>query len=96
MKRQELYNELEICPVIAAVHDNVFDEALHSPSTVIFLLGESLLTLQERVKAAKEAGKTVFVHIDLAEGIAKDKTGVESIAVRDELGLTQYTFPWEG
>ena len=80
MTRQELYDNLEICPVIAAVHDNLFDEALRSPSTVIFMLGGSLLTLQDRIKAAKEVGKTVFVHIDLAEGIAKDRAGVEYIA----------------
>jgi glycerol uptake operon antiterminator len=78
--REELYDCLESSPIIAAVHDNLFQEALASPSAVVFLLGGNLFTLPERVKAARAAGKRVFVHIDLTDGVAKDKTGVEFVA----------------
>lgn len=80
LTRQELYDCLENCPIIAAVHDNLFGEALRSPSTVIFLLGGNLLTLHEKIKAARAAGKRIFIHIDLTDGIAKDRTGVEFVA----------------
>lgn len=80
MNRKELLDSLERVPVIAAVKDNGFDSALNSPTEVIFYLKANILTVAQRVKAAKEKGKTVFVHIDLAEGVGKDRAGVEYLA----------------
>lgn len=80
MTREELYHCLEDNPIIAAVHENLFDEALASPAVVVFLLGGNLFTLPEKIKAARAAGKRIFIHIDLTDGVAKDKTGVEFIA----------------
>lgn len=80
MTQKELYDYLEDNPIIAAVHENLFDEALSCPANVIFLLGGNLLTIEEKIKAAKMAAKTIFIHIDLADGIGKDKAGIEFIA----------------
>lgn len=80
MTKQELLDRLEQSPVIAAVQDTAFEAALRSPAEVIFCLKANLLTVKEQVKAAHGAGKCVFVHLDLADGIGKDKVGVAYLA----------------
>ena len=80
MTQKELYDCLGDCPVIAAVHETSFDRAVHSPASVIFLLGGNLLTVEEQIKTAQANGKRVFIHIDLADGIGKDKIGIEFLA----------------
>ena len=80
MTREKLYGSLEACPIIAAVHEELFAKALTAPLEVIFYMDANLLTVQKRVRQAHEAGKYVFVHIDLANGIAKDKIGVEYLS----------------
>ena len=77
MTQKELYECLEDNPIIAAVHENTFGDAINSPLNVIFLLGGNLLTVEERIADAKKKGKKIFIHIDLAEGVGKDKTGIE-------------------
>lgn len=77
MTRAEFLDCLERSPVIAAVKDGGWKSALSSPAEVIFYLKANLLTVRERIAEAEEAGKTVFVHIDLAEGIGKDKAGID-------------------
>ncbi len=64
-------------PVIASIHDSSFDEVIASPVEVIFHLKANLNTIASQVEAAHKKGKAFFVHLDLAEGIGKDKAGVE-------------------
>ena len=78
--KEKLLKDLEASPVIAAVRDHLFDKALQSPVDVIFLLGCDIATVQQRIQAAKGAGKYIFIHIDLAEGIGKDKSGIRFLA----------------
>ena len=80
MTRAEFLDCLERSPVIAAVKDNGWQSALSSPAEVIFYLKANLLTVRERIAEAAAAGKTVFIHIDLADGIGKDKVGIEFLA----------------
>lgn len=80
MTSQKLTRCLEENPIIAAVHEHSFEAALRSPVSVIFCLKASILTVAERVRAAHEAGKCILVHIDLAEGIGKDRAGIEYLA----------------
>ena len=80
MLKETVFNALESNPIIAAVKDERFKEALESPSEVIFLLGGNLLTLARRINAAHEKGKFIFIHLDLAEGVGKDRAGVEFLA----------------
>ncbi len=80
MTKTELYESLEVSPIIAAVNERHLEKALKSPVDVIFLLGSSILTLKENIEAAHNADKKIFVHIDLADGIGKDKAGVEFLA----------------
>lgn len=72
----KLLEKLEESPIIAAVRDHLFDSALQSPADVIFLLGCDISTIKQRIEAAKQASKYIFIHIDLAEGIGKDKSGI--------------------
>lgn len=63
--------------VIAAVHgDSDFESALNSGVETIFDLSPNIMTIEEKVKKAHSKGKKVFVHIDLAEGIGKDRFGI--------------------
>lgn len=76
----ELMKCLEATPIIAAVRDRLFDKALQAPVDVIFLLGCDIATIRQRIDAAKNAKKYIFIHIDLAEGIGKDKSGIKFLA----------------
>lgn len=77
MQLQEILDCLECNPVIAAVRDDKWDVALQSPAKVIFYLSANLITVNERVASAHLHGKYLMVHIDLAEGIGKDKVGIQ-------------------
>ena len=76
----DLIQMLEDFPVIAAVQEDKFQDALLSPVDVIFSLEPHLLTIQERTKQAHEAGKILFVHLAMAAGIEQDKEGLRFLA----------------
>ena len=80
MKRSHLSDILERSPVIAAVRDDGFDAACLSPCEVIFYLKANINTLSRRVEAAHKEEKLLFVHMDLADGMGKDKSAVEFLA----------------
>ena len=80
MRYSELKDSLERCPVIAAVHGKQWKQALTAPPELLFLLDASLLTIRQQCEEAHAAGKHVFVHLDLAEGIGRDKTGIRYLA----------------
>ena len=80
MHLPELLDRLEYCPVIAAVRENNFHDALVSPAEVLFDLEAHLLTIRQRTAQAHQAGKLLFVHLDLAEGIGKDREGLQYLA----------------
>ena len=67
-------------PVIAAIRDPGWEAALESPAQVLFYLSADLMTVRQRVTQAHEAGKLLFVHLDLAEGIGRDRTGVRFLS----------------
>ena len=71
---------LECNPVIAAVGDDKWQQAVASPAQVIFYMSANLLTIAGRVQQAHDAGKYILVHLDLAEGIGKDRTGIRFLA----------------
>jgi glycerol uptake operon antiterminator len=87
MRASELLNRLEDCPIIAAVKENTWAQALASPAEVLFCLETNLMTVSRRIKEAHEAGKAVFVHMDLAEGIGRDKAGLQYLAEKGVDGI---------
>ncbi|MBZ2173648.1 glycerol-3-phosphate responsive antiterminator [Schnuerera sp. xch1] len=68
-------------PIIAAVNDSLkFEEMLKSPVENVFLLSGNILNIGGIVNKCKRHNKGVFIHIDLIDGIAKDKWSLEYIA----------------
>lgn len=80
MQPQELIDCLEMNPVIAAVGDDKWQAALEAPVQVLFYLSANILSVKEKVDQAHQAGKLLMVHMDLAEGIGKDSSGVQYLA----------------
>lgn len=72
-----IINALERTPVIAATDRAGWQRAVLSDAEVLFHLGADIITVSDDIKAAKRNGKFVFIHIDLADGIGKDKAGIE-------------------
>ncbi len=71
MNRTQLLELLADGPVIAAVKDSDgLDAALRSDVAVVFLLYGNILTLADTVARVHAAGKAVFVHLDLVDGLA--------------------------
>lgn len=63
--------------VIAAVRtSDEFARALSSSVNIIFDLRPDIITLADKISSAHSAGKKIFIHLDLAEGIGKDKCGI--------------------
>jgi len=63
--------------IIAAVRNgDEFEKAVNSQTKIIFHLTPNITTLSDNVKKAHSKSKKIFIHIDLAEGIGKDKYGI--------------------
>ena len=60
--------------------DDTFQKALSAPPEVLFYQNIRLPNLKERIDATHDAGKRLFIHIDLADGLGKDRTAVEYLA----------------
>lgn len=81
MDRNLLLRMLEEGPVIAAVKDGAgLDAALASDVPVVFLLASDILTVGDMAARVRKAGKRVFVHLDLVEGLAGRDIAVDYIA----------------
>lgn len=63
--------------IIAAVrsHEELL-KAAQSDVKIVFDLAPDILTVGERAEILHKAGKTFFIHIDLADGIGKDRSGI--------------------
>ena len=56
--------------------DEEFLCAVGSSHEVIFDLNPDLMNVSAKVKKAHDAGKRLFIHVDLAKGIGKDESGI--------------------
>ena len=66
--------------VIAAVRSpETFQACLKSNCKVVFLLFGNLLTVPDYIQQLKEHGKSVFVHLDLIEGLSSSRSSVDYI-----------------
>lgn len=80
MRFDQLMDCLECNPVIAAIGPDALDSALRSPVQLIFHLGADLMNISDVISRVHKAGKYIFIHLDLAEGIGKDRAGVRYLA----------------
>ena len=71
---------LEKSPVIIAVRDTGWQEAIDSSAKIIFFCKANIMTIKEKIAEAHVNDKMALVHIDLNDGIGKDKTGIEFLA----------------
>ena len=63
--------------IIAAARNN--EELLFAAKSnveIIFMLAPNIASLKEQADLVHKAGKKLFIHIDLAEGIGKDECGI--------------------
>ena len=67
--------------------DEDFKDALRSKVEVIFLQNSNILNVKDQISAAHEAGKKVFIHMDFAEGIGKDRAGLNFIKLMGADGI---------
>ncbi|MBU3111169.1 glycerol-3-phosphate responsive antiterminator [Clostridium lacusfryxellense] len=64
-------------PVIAAIRsDNDLEKVISSKVLIVFVLYGSIINLKQICESLKKAGKIVFVHVDLIEGLKGDHTGL--------------------
>ena len=85
-KKRKFRVILEDCPVIAAVKDETgLKECLYSESQIIFLLFGDICSVGRYVEIAKSAGKMVFVHMDLINGLGNKEVAVDFI--REHTGV---------
>lgn len=81
MNTSSLLELLADGPIIAAVkNEEGLALALKSDARVIFLLCGDILTIGDTVARVHQAGKTVFVHLDLIEGLSAREISVDFIA----------------
>lgn len=81
---------LRRCPVIPSVWDDKgLEQVTRIPVTVVYLQYGGLFTIAEMSRAIHlvHPDASVFFHIDLAEGVAADETGVRYIASCDVQGI---------
>lgn len=75
-------------PIAAAIRtEKDFSTALRSDVDMIFLLHSNIMTVHQYVKEIHSAGKKAFVHVDFAEGIGKDRYGLEFLAKQGVDGI---------
>ncbi len=80
MTREELKNILNDNRFIYAIKDdNGLENAVKNDSKVVFVLYGTLMNICEIVNKLKANNKTVFVHIDLIEGLSPKEVAVDFI-----------------
>lgn len=80
MKHEEIMEQFEDCPVIAAIKDeNGLKRCLESDIQIVFVLYGDICNIAEIVDRLKEAGKTVFIHMDLIGGLGSREIAVTYI-----------------
>jgi glycerol uptake operon antiterminator len=68
-------------PVIPSVKNSFdLDIALKTDNEIIFILTSTITNIASLIEKVKDAGKTVFVHFDLVEGLARSAFAIDYIA----------------
>ncbi len=81
MTKQDILALLEQTPIIAAIKDNTgLAECLRCDAPVVFVLYGTVVSIPDIVRQAHTAGKAVFVHIDLIDGLSAREAAVDYIA----------------
>ena len=66
--------------IIAAVRsEEELSYAICSGAEIVFMLSSNIEDLKGQTERTHEAGKKLFIHLDLAEGIGKDEYGIRFV-----------------
>ena len=78
MKQQEILEQFEDCPVVAAIKDEQgLKQCLESEIGIVFVLYGDICNIGDIVERLKKGGKTVLVHIDLIGGLSSREVAVD-------------------
>lgn len=78
MDRDQLLQAFEKSPIVAAIKEEKgLRCCIESDSQIVFVLYGNINTIPAIVKQLKDAGKTVFVHVDLLDGLAPREVTIE-------------------
>ena len=81
MNSEEFYDTLYETPIICTIKSSKdLETALRDESPIIFILFGDILTISNIVGKATKAGKVVFVHIDLIDGLSSQSVAVDYLA----------------
>lgn len=75
-------------PIAAAVRtEKDFSTALKSDVDMVFLLHSNIMNVNQCIKEVHSSGKKAFIHVDFAEGLGKDRFGLEFLAKQGADGV---------
>jgi glycerol uptake operon antiterminator len=67
-------------PIVAALEEEKdYEAAVLSPVRMIFLLRCDIISLPDKVSFFKSYNKTVFVHVDLIQGLGNDQMAIQYV-----------------
>ncbi|PYZ92614.1 antiterminator [Salipaludibacillus keqinensis] len=78
-KSDQLVNMIESQVIAAISSPNQIDQAIKSQCNVAFLLTGDICNMHTHVNRLQQGGLSVFVHLDLIEGLKSDKKAVQFI-----------------
>ena len=80
--------DFENYPIIAAVRTKEdFDLALDSEVKYVFLLSSNIKDIEIFAEKAHEREKLLFIHMDFADGLSKDASGVAYLSTKNVDGV---------
>ncbi|HLV09953.1 MAG TPA: glycerol-3-phosphate responsive antiterminator [Halanaerobiales bacterium] len=81
---EHLRHYFEKKPIIAGLRGNKFlKQAVKSDVIALFILYGDIFDLPLIMEKARKNDKLVFLHIDLIDGIGRDKKGIKYLAVKE-------------
>ncbi|MCJ7688060.1 MAG: glycerol-3-phosphate responsive antiterminator, partial [Clostridiaceae bacterium] len=67
-------------PVVGAIrNDDDLQKIIRSKVQIVFILYGSIISVKDICDTLKKAGKVVFVHVDMIDGLRSDQKGIEFI-----------------
>ncbi len=80
--------DYESNPIIAAVKNSEdFEAALRSDIQTIFLLKSNIIQIDALAQRAHAFEKLLFIHMDFADGLSKDASGVAYLSTKEIDGI---------
>lgn len=80
--------ELTDGPIIASIiNPDTLEIALAAPTRTLYLMIGNPLTLPDYLKRAQDRGKLCIVNMDFLEGLTRDRSAVEFLAIHGAAGI---------